>query len=250
MSRRRLTASLAGLAAAVATSGAGVPAARAAGGGSIAAAPTLPFGVLVSGGGQPDHQYYRVPLFGGDRLTLDLDKQASDCSYLDLSLFQPSVTDYQVGAAEPVDTTKYLYGTGKQEIIWNAPFTGGWILEVKGVPECGIEPFTLIATPAHRTAVVVHAPSLARRGSTIAVQAAVQSPAGQPTGSCLIAGSSVPVVAGQCAGRLRLGRGRRQTVRVEFVPDEGWLASAGRRVIRLAGGVRPHRSRRHRRRRS
>jgi hypothetical protein len=209
------------------------PAAYASGGASIAEAPTLPVGTLVSGGGQPWHQYYRLPLYGGDEVTLDLEMPgAGDCpAALVLSLYQPQVTDYQIEAAQPVDSTGWVE-QGKHEFKWVSPFTGAGIVQATGCTN-GVAAFNLTAAVAHQTAVALHAPTLAKRGSAVTVSATVQSAAGVPQGTCLIRGTPTPLTNGQCSGRVRLGHGRRQTIHVEFVPEDGWQASSGHRTIRL-----------------
>lgn len=205
----------------------------ASGGGSIAEAPTLPVGTLVSGGGQPWHQYYRLALYSGDTLTLDLEMpQAGDCpAALILSLYQPQVTDYQIEAARPIDSTGWVE-PGKHEYTWTSPFTGTGTLQASGCTN-GIAPFNLIASAAHQTAITVHAPTLAKRGSVVTLSAVVQSPAGVPQGTCLIQRRPVPLVNGLCQRRVHLGHGHRQRIGVEFVPDDGWQATSGHRTIRL-----------------
>jgi hypothetical protein len=207
--------------------------AQASGGGSIAEAPVLPVGTLVSGGGQPWQQYYRLSLYSGDTLTLDLEMpQAGACpAALILSLYQPQVSDYQIEAARPVDSTGWVE-PGKHEYTWTSPFTGAGALQASGCTN-GIAPFNLIASAVHRTAITVHAPTLAKRGSVVTLSAVVQSPAGVPQGTCLILGRAAPVVSGRCSGHVRLGHGHRQVVRVEFVPGDGWQATSGHRTIRL-----------------
>lgn len=208
---------------------------NASGGASIASAPTVSLGALESGGGPPSQQYWRLPLVAGDALTLDVEDtpQAHECpDSIDLSLYEPSVTDYQIAQAQPVHTTGYLNSSGKQEFKWTSPFTGAGIFQASGCNN-GITSFTFIATVVHPTLLSVHAPALARRGSLITVSALVRSPAGVPQGSCLISGKPAPVTGGQCSGRVRLGHGHRQTIRVAFVPEDGWQASAGHRTIRL-----------------
>jgi hypothetical protein len=82
------------------------------------------------------------------------------------------------------------------------------------------------------------ASSGARQGrfrSTITVRATISSPAGVPQGNCLIQNQLVPLKDGHCSQRLRLGRGRKQTVGVSFVPEDGWLGAEGHRNIRLVG---------------
>jgi hypothetical protein len=211
------------------------PVAFASGGGSIAAAPTVSLGALEGGGGPPSPQYWRLPLVAGDAITLDLEDtpQAHECpASLELSLYEPSVTDYQISQAQPVHTTGYLNSSGKQEIKWASPFTGAGILQASGCTN-GTTSFTFIATVVHATLVTVHAPTLARRGSVVVVSALVQSPAGVPQGTCLIAGRPAPVMNGRCSGRVRFGHGHRQSIHVEFVPDDGWQAASGHRAIRL-----------------
>lgn len=206
---------------------------QASGGGSIAEAPILPVGTLVSGGGQPWQQYYRLPLYSGDTLTLDLEMpQTGACpAALILSLYQPQVSDYQIEAARPIDSTGWVE-PGKHEFTWTSPFTGTGTLQASGCNN-GIAPFNLIASAVHQTAIILHAPTLAKRGSVVAVSAVVQSPAGVPQGTCLIQHRPVPLANGQCQRRVHLGHGHRQTVSVEFVPDDGWQATSGHRSIRL-----------------
>jgi hypothetical protein len=210
-------------------------ASQASGGESIASAPTVSLGALESGGGPPSQQYWRLPLVAGDAITLDVEDtpQAHECpDSIDLSLYEPAVTDYQIAQAQPVHTTGYLNSSGKQEFKWSSPFTGAGILQASGCNN-GITSFTFIATVVHPTLLSVHAPTLARRGSFITVSAFVRSAAGIPQGNCLISGKPYPVTGGQCTGRVRLGHAHRQTIHVEFVPDDGWQASVGHRTIRL-----------------
>lgn len=203
------------------------------GGASIAEAPTLPLDTLVSGGGPPSHQYYRLPVTGGDKITLNVDRPEGACqAALILSLFRPDVTDYQISAASPVQTTGITPDGGKREYIWTSPFTGAGILQAAGCNN-GIVPFTLIVSLAHKTAVRVQGPAVARRGSKVRISATISSPAGTPRGSCLIARRVAQVVNGRCFKRVSLGRGSRQTVIVSFIPDDGWLEASGRRIIRL-----------------
>jgi hypothetical protein len=205
----------------------------ASGGASIAEAPTIPVGTLISGGGQPWHQYYRLPLYGGDALTLDLAMpQPGACpAALTLSLYQPQVNDYQIETARPLDSTGWVE-QGKHEYTWTSPFTGSGILQASGC-NSGIAAFNLITSVVHQTAITLHAPTLAKRGSLVTVSALVQSPAGVPQGTCLIQHRPVPLVGGRCEQRIRVGHGHRQTIGVQFVPEDGWQAASGHRAIRL-----------------
>jgi hypothetical protein len=158
--------------------------------------------------------------------------QAGGCpAALVLSLYPPQINDYQIETARPLDSTGWVE-PGKHEYTWISPFTGAGIVQANGCNN-GIAAFNLITTVAHSTAVTVHAPTLARRGSAVVVSALVQSPAGVPQGTCLIQRHPAPLVGGQCQQRVRLGHGRRQSIGVQFVPDDGWQASSGRRAIRL-----------------
>jgi hypothetical protein len=131
-----------------------------------------------------------------------------------------------------------------------SPFTGLGTLDVcqgqiGATQSCGLlreqesivpqaEPYSFTATVTHATSLQVSAPALARRGSSVTVRASVSSPAGTPAGSCLIQKQIAPVAAGQCARRVRLGRGFRQTIGVGFVGNDGWQAASAHRTIRLA----------------
>src|SRR5690348_1426915 len=64
---------------------------------SIAAAPTINFGDLETGGGA-SHEYFRLPAFAGDRLTMRVDRATTDGSIAPVfSLYDPSVDDYNLG---------------------------------------------------------------------------------------------------------------------------------------------------------
>lgn len=130
--------------------------AEAAGGSSIASAPVFPFGTPVAGGGTPAKQYYRLPLFAGDRLTLDVSEPGAvfgTCaSNVSFQFFAPDVTDYQVAGATPLTTI----GTsqGLHEDTWTAPFTGQGILrELSCDGEPSIAAFTLTISVAHASLV-------------------------------------------------------------------------------------------------
>lgn len=213
-------------------------AASADGGASIVAAPVFGFGVPVSGGGLPSKQYYRLRLFAGDLLTFDLSEGptgfGSCTSNVALQVFEPDVTDFQIGNATPLTTIGS--SQGMHEATWTSPFTGEGIFRELSCGGGPIASFTLTITDAHETSVSVKAPPLAQRGSRVTITARVQSEAGAPAGSCLIAGKPAVVSpAGTCTGRVGLGRGSRSTVQVSFVGDDDWQSSVGQRTIRLYG---------------
>jgi hypothetical protein len=214
-----------------------VPTAAVAGGGeTIAAAPTLSFGTLEAGGGQ-QLVFWRVSLFAGDALTVDLEvAEHSSQTYFDL--FDPAVTDFTISKSHYVASSGVL-GNGKQQFTLTSPFTGlGTLVVCSGLDETchpggvPVKPLTFTAVVSHATHIAVSAPVLAKRRSIVTVRVTVQSPAGTPHGACLIQGVSETLAGGRCSRRIRLGRQARQRIAVSFVPEDGWNAATGSRVIR------------------
>jgi hypothetical protein len=215
----------------------------ASGGGSIAAAPLLPLdGSLQTGGGMRG-EFWRMQLFGGDKVTIDMELSGGEYP-ADLFLIAPNVTDFTL---QDIHATLDLSARiGKSQNVMQAPSSGLWTLDIcqqtvghfcspYGGEYFGsqAEPYSFTATVAHAVSLQVSAPSLARRRSTATVQARVSSPAGTPQGACLIQGAQAPLAGGQCSRRIRLGRGTRQTIHVSFVPDDSWQAASAHRTIRL-----------------
>jgi hypothetical protein len=95
------------------------------------------------------------------------------------------------------------------------------------------DPYSFTATVRHATSLIISAPTIARSGASVTIRANLSSPAGTPQGNCLMQNHLVPVIAGRCSRRIRLGHGHAQTVHVAFVPDDGWQPASGHRVIRI-----------------
>jgi hypothetical protein len=154
------------------------------------------------------------------------------------------VTDYTLRTTRP--TLDAEAAIGKSESVLRIPATGLWTLDICQ-QDIGryctkfdgdyfgstAAPFTFTATVAHATTMTLKAPAVATRGARITVTARVQSPAGEPHGTCIIAGRAIPVVTGICRLRIRLGHGARKIVSASFVPDDGWQKSSSRRTVRL-----------------
>ena len=214
----------------------------AAGGDSIASAPLLSYGDLQVGGGK-EKEYWRLDLVAGDRLTLRVDFGELNSSY-SFDLFDPGVDDFTLSESTPaVHEEMPLYGSPKRELRVEVPFTGRGTLGVCLInggncatydPIAVSRTFSFLPSVSHKTAVTIRAPR--RSGQAIVISARVQSPAGAPVGICLVNDRSVPVRAGTCVARLparvlrRTGR-----VRVRFVPDDGWQASAASRRVSIPG---------------
>jgi hypothetical protein len=206
---------------------------------SIAEAPPLALGGVESAGGHYI-DFWRTQLFSGDVVTVDADLSTYDADIL-FNLYAPTVNDYTLSQAEPIAETGYLSG-GKQQFTLRSSVTGLGTLAVCRTEDrtcdnggAGDEPpFTFTASVTHAVSLAIAAPILARPKSRITVSAVVQSPAGTPEGACLIQGAEAPLTDGHCTLRVRLGRSGRQTVRVSFVPDDGWQEASGTRHIRLA----------------
>ncbi|HTD09925.1 MAG TPA: hypothetical protein VK680_13635 [Solirubrobacteraceae bacterium] len=225
--------------------------AAASGGSSVAGAPTLAWGQLTAGGGL-EQEFWHLQLYSGDRITF-LAELGSNPQYgtreYGFTLYSPSVTDYNLRDAGAANEA--ALSAGKNEFTLTSPFSGVGTLDVcEGLVEssqpCGelavdiitplvkqADPYSFTATVTHATSLLVSAPTLARRGSTVAVRASVQSPAGTPQGRCLIQGRLASLVGGRCSRRLRLAHGCKQTIRVEFVASEGWQAASSDRTVRL-----------------
>ncbi len=219
---------------------------QASGGTSIADAPTLAYGQVTAGGGL-EQEFWRLQLSSGDKVTFTADL-GENPEYgpreWGFVLYAPSVTDYTIRDANAADQAASR--PGKNEFSLKSPFSGQGTLDIceGGEPflrPCGMEevlaphadPYSFTATVTHATSLQITAPTLARRGSSITVRASVESPAGTPQGSCLIKGRLTALTSGHCAQRTRLGHGRKQTIGVEFVGDEGWESASGSRTIRL-----------------
>ncbi len=207
------------------------------GGATIGAAPPLALGAVESGGAHYI-DFWRVQLYAGDVITFDADLSNYDGD-MTFDLFDPSVNEYTVSGAEPAASTTRREST-KQQFTLTSPYTGLGTLAVcqtEGsactTPEFKEHPFTFTATITHAVSLSVSAPILARRKSLVTVAAKVQSVAGTPEGACLIQGAPVPLTAGICSKRVRVGRGARQTIRVSFVPNDGWQEASAQRHIRL-----------------
>lgn len=218
-----------------------------AGGRSIAGAPQLVYGQLEAGGGTPD-EFWRIATYGGDQLTLRIDWGVDTLGMIEI--YPPSVDDYTLTEAKPVGFWQNdgNEGGGKRQYVFTIPFTGNGTLAIcernggscdenpsSSFDQSLSDPFSFTVTDAHATGLSVSAPRLARRRSTVTVTGHVQSPAGVPQGSCLFPHDRVVPLTSQgvCAGRVRLGGGHRQSVRVEFVGDDGWQSASARRTIRL-----------------
>jgi hypothetical protein len=205
---------------------------------SIAEAPPLNLGGVESAGGH-FIDFWRTQLFSGDVMTVDADLSSYDGDIL-FDLYAPTVNDYTLSQAEPLAETGYL-SAGKQQFVLRSSVTGVGTLAVCSTEDrtcdnggAGEPPFTFAASITHAVTLAISAPILARPKSRVAVSVVVQSPAGTPEGACLIQGVEATLTDGHCTGRVRLGRFGRQTVRVSFVPDDGWQEASGTRHIRLA----------------
>ncbi|MGH3439574.1 MAG: hypothetical protein ACRDRN_24345 [Sciscionella sp.] len=221
----------------------------ASGGDSIADAPTLVYGQVTAGGGLRE-EFWRMQLYESDRVTFTADlgvegQILGGTQEYGFTLYAPSVTDYNIRSASAATEAAPI--GGKNEFVLKSPFSGLGTLDVcqgnlEADNSCGewwdldpeALPYSFTATISHATTLTVSTPSLARRGSRVTVRARVQSPAGTPEGACLIHGAEAPLDDGQCAKRIRLGRGSRQTVRVAFVPNQGWQGASAHRTILLA----------------
>ncbi len=217
-------------------------AAAASGGTSIASAPPLPLGGALETGGGKRGEFWRMQLYGGDRVTIDMELSGGEYP-ADLFLIAPSINDFTLQGSTP--TLDLKARIGKSQNIMQAPSTGLWTLDICQQTVGSVctndgeyfgsaaEPYSFTATVTHATSLRVSAPTLARRASSVTVRATVQSSTGTPQGNCLIQGAVVALAGGQCAKRIRLGHGRRQIIRVSFVPNDGWQASSGHRTIRV-----------------
>jgi hypothetical protein len=219
--------------------------AMAAGGRDIASAPGVAYDQLMMGGGQ-QQEFWRLPVTAGDRLTLRYEKSPGG-RYQYVYIFDPSVDDYRLRDAQPVHTERAE--EGKSEFIWTAPFTGSAVLLICQKGDyylfCGqheqytgvtASAFSFVGSLEHQTAVLLRSiPRLVRsRTQRIRLGARVQSPAGEPRGSCAVdrvgGGRAreltiTPVVGGACSALVRTGRYGRTRFRVRFLPEDGWLAS-------------------------
>lgn len=223
--------------------------AAASGGSSIADAPTLVYGQVTAGGGMKQ-EFWRLPLYSGDKVTFLANLEARPelgVPGWGFSLYGPSTTDYTINSEGAADDA--IPPAAKDRFYLTSPFTGLGTLDVceGGLltsEPCGLlktqeyiisaaEPYSFTATVTHATSLEISAPTLAQSGSSVTVRASVQSPAGIPQGNCLIQGAVVPLTAGRCAKHIRLGHGRKQRIGVAFVPNDGWQAASGHRTVRL-----------------
>jgi hypothetical protein len=221
-----------------------IPAAgQAAGGTDIASAPLLPLdGSLQSGGGKTG-EFWRLQAIAGDAIKIDMELSGGQYN-AQLFVIDPAVTDYTLRQTPP--TLDAEAAIGKSESVLRIPATGLWTLDIcqQDIGRyctkfdgdyfgAAAAPFTFTATVAHVTTMTLKAPAVATRGARITVTARIQSPAGEPRGTCVIAGRAAAVEAGVCHLRLRLGRGPRKILSASFVPDDGWQKSSSRRTVRL-----------------
>jgi hypothetical protein len=226
-----------------------VSVARASGGESIASAPTVVYGQVMAGGGMRQ-EFWRMHLYGGDRVTfiadLGVEPQILGGSQeYGFTLYDPSVTDYNIRNVSPATEAAPI--GGKNEFTIQSPFSGLGTLDVcqgniLADDPCGswwdldpqADPYSFTATVRHATSLTVSAPTIARSGASVTIRASASSPAGTPQGTCLIQKRLAPLVAGRCSRRIRLGHGRRALVHIAFVPDDGWQAASGHRTIHIA----------------
>jgi hypothetical protein len=201
----------------------------------IAEAPTIQYGASETGGGHIGCEYWRLPAYAGDKVTLrwqDIEGEYNPTAYL----FGPTVEDATIRTAAPLSS----HGTegGANLLTFTVPFTGLGVLQVMANTSCfeydRIASYTFTATDAHAVSLAISAPLLAHPRSVVSVSATVGSVAGTPEGACLIQGYAAPLTGGRCTRRVRLGRSGRQTIRVSFVPAGGWQEATGSRHIRLA----------------
>jgi hypothetical protein len=224
------------------------PPATASGGASVATAPELPLGQVVAGGGQKA-DFWRVKLFGGDRITFKASFPGTEfdaAQYYEFSLYTPAVEDFSYRNANSVANNPEGDVYGLTEFTLSSPFTGlGTLVVCEGdyreqgcsdqiYPANPMDPYTFTATITHATSLTISAPTIARSGSTVTVRVTASSPAGVPQGNCLIQHQLEPAINGRCSKRIRLGRGHKQTVVVSFVPEDGWQGAGGHRSITLA----------------
>jgi hypothetical protein len=227
----RLLASLASFAALLL-----VPSAALAGSGlPIAEAPTIRYGAIEAGGGHIGCEYWRLPAYAGDQVSLrwqDLQGEYNPTA----NLFGPTTEDATIRSASPLasDGTE----AGANLLTFTVPFTGLGVVQVVANTSCfqldRIASYTFTASVLHAVTLAISAPILARPRAVVTVSATVGSDAGTPEGACLIQGFQATLSGGHCSRRLRLGRKGRQTVRVSFVPVNGWQEATGSRHIRLA----------------
>jgi hypothetical protein len=201
----------------------------------IAEAPTIQYGALEAGGGQIGCEYWRLQTYTGDRVSLrwqDIEGEYGPR----VNLYSPAVEDATIRSATAVASDEAQ--SGANLLQFTAPFSGLATLQVMANTSCyeydRIATYTFTASVTHAVNLAISAPILARPESRVSVSAVVQSPAGTPEGACLIQGAQTPLTGGHCTRRVRLGRSGRQTVRVAFVPGDGWQEASGSRHIRLA----------------
>jgi len=250
--RKRLLQALAALAGVGALA---VPALAAEGGTRIANAPPVQWAEPEDGIGAHDipgggssgtdfgHAFWRVRVFAGDRIA-GRGSEGTNGGCLDaMWLYDPSVTDTNLQSSKATFQTPVTHAGGtcnSRTYRWswnNIPWTG---LATLWADFGYQQTFTFVAHVSHRTRVrlgavprTVPSPSAAVR-----VRASVTSAAGKPSGLCAFdrhapghgrwhrVGKS-GLQAGRCASRVTAGMTGSVQFRVRFIPDSGWLPSAG-----------------------
>jgi hypothetical protein len=225
--------------------------AGATGASTITEAGNLPLETLVVGGGQPI-DFYRVALSAGDQIDINYDMLSQpNCGYL--YLFDPTVGDFNLAEAKAVSSVNVK--PGPQSVTLTSSFNGlGTLAVAMGTPssiqspnypplqtpvsQCTVvTPFSMTVAIEHLTQVSFgslpgHLSSPRRR---LRLQAHLQSPAGTPTGTCLLERlkGSLPVRVAQtstrngvCTASVRGGRTGSFTYRVTFT-GTGWQTAQG-----------------------
>ena len=209
-----------------------IASAQASGGRTIDSAPTLNFGELQTGGGVQS-EFWRLPVFGGDRVTFRIDFPAANYSTLDLRPIAPSWDDFTISQYTEDGLGAIL--EGKSQRIWRSPFTGLatlWVTPWRNGPEL-MPSYSFTATAEHASSLSISGvPRRIRRGRSFKITARVQSPAGAPAGNCLfqpVGGRGlrprgpVALVGGVCSATVKAGTGRSARYRVTFEGADGWL---------------------------
>ena len=142
------------------------------GGSSIASAPTIPLGQQqVNAVNAID--FWRVPLKGGDQLTLRYGGQTHEAN-VEVCVLTPDVSDLTVGN-QPCYAHKSVYGFSSPDSLTMSPRTPGtWTIAVVPYPGCenngildlrcktGLQ-YYLTAFVKHPTKMTLTGPNLARR---------------------------------------------------------------------------------------
>jgi hypothetical protein len=152
--------------------------ASATGGQTIAAAPNLPVDTQTfSGWSEEGHtipygEYWRAPLTGGDRLTMDLGATMDACSDEDhgIMVYSPSVTDYTVSDTKEVEDFDRPFDS-MYEFVWRAPFSGNWTLYVYGCVNYAYQFTAHVATP---TQVKLNVPRAITAGKRLHIKGTVK----------------------------------------------------------------------------